>query len=133
MVKKTAPRKPRSSDAKPAARPPETMDDYFAVLAPEARKRLTELRKLVHKTVSGLEEGLTYKIPVFRLKGRQVVSIAAAKNHYALYLIQNNAVLEKFRPELEGYETGKGVVKFSPDEPFPVALIAKLVKAAASS
>jgi uncharacterized protein YdhG (YjbR/CyaY superfamily) len=91
------------------------------------------LRRLIHRAVPGLEEGLTYKIPVFRLDGRQVVSIGAAKNHYALYLVGNDAVLQQHCADLKNYEIGKGVVRFPLDEPPPAVLVTKLVRAAAAS
>ncbi len=111
----------------------ETVDDYLATLSESAKTRLSDLRRLIHEAVDGLDEGLTYKIPVFRLDGRQVVSMGAAKSHYALYLIGNPAVLQQHRALLDGYEIGKGVVKFPLDKPIPARLVTKLVRAAAKT
>jgi uncharacterized protein YdhG (YjbR/CyaY superfamily) len=130
--KKTAAKK-TTAKATSSSNAIETVDDYLATLPPDARKRLAELRRLIHQVVDGLDEGLTYKIPVFKLDGRQVVSMGAAKNHYALYLLRNDAVLARHRTDLRGYETGKGVVKFPFDQPVPATLITKLVRAAAAS
>jgi uncharacterized protein YdhG (YjbR/CyaY superfamily) len=128
--RKTTATKPKAKASSSAI---ETVDDYLATLPSDARARLSELRRLIHRAVDGLDEGLTYKIPVFRLDGRQVVSMGAAKSHYALYVIKNDAVLERHRTDLRGYETGKGVVKFPLDQPLPATLVTKLVRAAAAS
>lgn len=38
-------------------------------------------------------------------------------------------VIEAHRDELEPYLSGKGTIRFQPDQPLPVALVKKLVKA----
>jgi uncharacterized protein YdhG (YjbR/CyaY superfamily) len=133
QAKKTTAKKTTAKARATRSSSVETIDDYLATLPPESRSRLSELRRLIHKAVAGLDEGLTYKIPVFRLGDRRLVSMGAAKNHYALYVIGNDAVLQKHRADLEGYEIGKGVVKFPLDAPLPAALVTKLVRAAVAT
>lgn len=134
QAKKT-PAKKTTAKANPTRRSGsvETVDDYLATLPSEAKTRLAELRRLIHKAVAGLDEGLTYKIPAFRLADRLLVSMGAAKSHYALYVIGNDAVLQKHRADLAGYEMGKGVVRFPFDKPVPAALVTKLVREAAAA
>jgi uncharacterized protein YdhG (YjbR/CyaY superfamily) len=70
------------------------------------------------------EEGISYGLPAFRLDGRWLVWYGAAAKHCALYGLDGTG------PELAGYDTGgKGTIRFSPDDPPPAALVAKLVKA----
>ena len=37
--------------------------------------------------------------------------------------------MEAHRAELEGYDTGKGTIRFAPDRPLPAALVTTLVRA----
>jgi uncharacterized protein YdhG (YjbR/CyaY superfamily) len=37
--------------------------------------------------------------------------------------------LKKFRRDLKGFQITKGTIRFSPDNPLPLALVKKLVKA----
>jgi len=41
----------------------------------------------------------------------------------------SSATLKKFRNELRDFQTSKGTLRFSPDNPLPVALVKKLIKA----
>ena len=108
------------------------VDDYLALQTSEAQTLLLQLRKIFHDAVPGFVEGLSYQIPTFRLDGRQIVSMGAAKKHCALY-IMNDAILQQHQTELRGYDVGKGVVRFPLDGALPETLITKLVRAAAKS
>src|SRR6266581_2616134 len=68
------------------------------------------------------------EFPRFRLNGRSLVFFGAWANHCALYP-GSSATLKKFRNELRDFQTSKGTLRFSPDNPLPVALVKKLVKA----
>jgi uncharacterized protein YdhG (YjbR/CyaY superfamily) len=37
--------------------------------------------------------------------------------------------LKKFRGDLKGFQITKGTIRFSPDNPLPITLVKKLVKA----
>jgi uncharacterized protein YdhG (YjbR/CyaY superfamily) len=106
---------------------PATITEYLTAVPPDKRAALQRLRKAVRATAPGAEECISYGIPAFRLDGRVLVYFAAAKNHCSFF---PGGIIEGFEDELEGYETSKGTVRFTPDHPLPVALIRKLVKAA---
>jgi len=105
------------------------VDDYLAGVPDDARALLEKLRKTI-RAAAGREavEGFSYGIPAFRLNGRPLVAYAALKNHCSFFPM-SPAVIEAHAKDLEGYETAKGTIRFTPDKPLPSALVRKLVKA----
>lgn len=105
-----------------------TFDGYFASLPPDQRAALERVRRIIRRTMSGIEEGFSYNLPVFRHDGRWLVWLGAAKKHCALY-----GVVGLDPKELAGYDTsGRGTLRFTPGEPLPAALIRRIVKARAA-
>ena len=103
---------------------PTTIDEYLAELSEDKRAALERLRKIIRGVAPGVEEGISYQIPAFRLDGRWIVWMGAAANHCAIYGVGGTS------DELNDYDTsGKGTIRFQPDHPLPAALVRKLVKA----
>jgi len=100
-----------------------TIDEYLAALSEDKRAALERLRKIIHAAVPGVEEGISYQIPAFRLDGKWFVWIGAAANHCTIYGVGGTS------DELKGYDTSKGTIRFHPDHPLPAALVRKLLKA----
>ena len=109
-------------------RQPTTIDEYLAGVNADHRDALQKIREAVNAVAPNAEECISYGIPAFRLNGRSLVFFGAWANHCALYP-GSSATLKKFRNELRDFQTSKGTLRFSPDNPLPVALVKKLVKA----
>jgi uncharacterized protein YdhG (YjbR/CyaY superfamily) len=92
------------------------------------RGALERLRKAIHAAEPKAEECISYGIPAFRLNGCLIVGFGAWANHCSFYPT-SSTTLKKFRNELRNFQTSKGTLRFSPDEPMPVALVKKLLKA----
>jgi uncharacterized protein YdhG (YjbR/CyaY superfamily) len=107
---------------------PKTVDEYLASVNSDHREALQKIREAIHAVAPDAEECISYGIPVFRLNGRSLVFFGAWAHHCAFYP-GNSAMLKKFRNELRNFQTSKGTLRFSPDEPVPVALVKKLLKA----
>lgn len=107
---------------------PSDVEDYFARVPEEARATLEKLRKTIKAAVPKAVEVIWYQIPTFKLNERPLVSIAAFKNHCSLFPM-SYAVLNAYEDELKSYQTSKGTIRFSLDQPIPAALIKKVVKA----
>jgi uncharacterized protein YdhG (YjbR/CyaY superfamily) len=111
-----------------AKRKPRTIDEYLATAKPDQRRTLAKLRKTIRAVAPKAEECISYGIPAFRLNGRSLVFFGAWRNHCSLYP-GSSTTLKKFRDDLKGFQITKGTVRFSPDNPLPLALVKKLVKA----
>jgi len=107
---------------------PNTIDEYLAGVNASHRDILWKLRQTIHDVVPNAEETISYGIPAFRLNGRALVFFGAWAKHCAFYP-GSSASLKKFRSDLKGFQISKGTIRFSPDNPLPVALVKKLVKA----
>jgi uncharacterized protein YdhG (YjbR/CyaY superfamily) len=106
---------------------PRTIDEYLAVVNPAQRVALEKLRKTIRAAAPEVEECISYGIPAFRLNGRSLVFFGAWTNHCAFYP-GRSATLKKFRNDLKGFQIAKGTVRFTPENPLPVALVKKLVQ-----
>ena len=107
----------------PAKRSPRSIDEYLARLTPDKRAALERLRAIVHDTAPGAEECISYQMPSFKLHGKGLIWFAAATHHCAIYGGPND-------PALNGFDvSGKGTLRFKADQPLPVSLVQKLVRA----
>ena len=111
----------------------DTVDAYIAAQAAVAQPMLRQLRDAVRAAIPKAEEHMSnYNLPVYRLDGRAVTYIGAAKKHCALYAIYE-AVRDQFPEELAPYgDISKGTIRFPLDQPLPKALVKKLVRAVAA-
>ena len=111
-----------------AKRKPQTIDEYLAATKPDQRRTLAKLRRTIHAVAPKVEECISYGIPAFRLNGRSLVFFGAWANHCSFYP-GSSRMLKKFRDDLKNFQITKGTIRFSPDNPLPLALVKKLVKA----
>jgi uncharacterized protein YdhG (YjbR/CyaY superfamily) len=106
---------------------PTSVDEYIARVPEPARGMLTKMRAVIRAAVPrDATEIISYRMPAFK---RNVVLVwyAAFADHCSLF--PGGAVLAQFKEELTGYKTSKGTVQFLLDEPLPVALVKRIVKA----
>ena len=111
-----------------AKQKPRTIDDYLAGVSADQRIALEKLRKTIRAVAPKIEECISYGIPGFRLNGRSLVFFGAWANHCSFYP-GNSTTLKKFRGDPKGFQITKGTIRFSSDNPLPLALVKKLVKA----
>jgi uncharacterized protein YdhG (YjbR/CyaY superfamily) len=117
----------RKRPAKPASAR-EQVRAYIGGQPPAARARLRQMRAAIRSAAPGAVEGFSYRIPAFRYEGKPLVWYAAFTRHTSLFPM-TAAVRRAHASELEGYEMSTGTVRFPLDEPLPVALLKRLVKA----
>jgi uncharacterized protein YdhG (YjbR/CyaY superfamily) len=107
---------------------PKTIEDYLARVSEDQRRALEELRNAIRAIVPGAEEGFSYGLPAFRVEGRPLVAYGASKKHCSLYPM-SPAVIEQLKDDLRSFETSKGTIRFSPEDPLPDDLVRKVVEA----
>jgi len=101
---------------------------YFASLPPAVRTRMKTIRDIVRDIAPGAVEVFSYGIPGFRLDGKPLVWYAAFKHHTSLYPM-TASFRKAHAAALKDYKMSTGTVQFPLDEPLPVALVKRLVKA----
>lgn len=114
---------PTKKPVSPAA--PKTLDSYLAPLPEGQRTALEKLRRAIRSAAPQVEEGVSYGVGAFYLKGKYLVGIGATKKHCAFYL---GSTLQAHLADLAGYDLSKGTIRFQPEKPLPATLVKKLVK-----
>jgi uncharacterized protein YdhG (YjbR/CyaY superfamily) len=112
----------------PAGTAAEQVRRYLAALPPPARRRMQEVRSLVKSIAPTATETFSYRIPGFRLDGRVFVYYAAFKDHTSLYPM-GERIRRANAAALQGLKTSTGTIQFPLDQPLPVALVNRLIKA----
>ncbi len=102
------------------------IDDYIAALPPESQSFASQLRALVHDTVPGVTERISYDIPTFDLKGQPMIYFGAWKKHIGFYPATGRVVAH-FGDEFVPYKLGPGTIQFPLDTPMPVDLIRRII------
>jgi uncharacterized protein YdhG (YjbR/CyaY superfamily) len=106
----------------------EEIDEYLAALDEPGRSTLEALRRSILAVVPEAEQGISYRMPAFKVQGRTVAGFAAFKNHLS-YLPHSGDVLGDLGDAVAGYEGTPGSLHFPVDQPLPDALVRKLVEA----
>ena len=89
---------------------------------------LEKLRKTIKAAAPRAEECISYGPAAFRLNGRPLVAFGATANHCAFYPMSSTTV-DAFQVLLKSFETSKGTIRFTPNQPLPTALVKRLVRA----
>jgi uncharacterized protein YdhG (YjbR/CyaY superfamily) len=102
------------------------IDGYIEALEEPKRTTLARLRDTIMGIVPDAEQGISYGMPVFRLRGKTIAGFAAFKNHLS-YLPHSGSVIPELAKETEGYAFTKGSLHFPIDRHLPRALVRKLL------
>lgn len=103
-----------------------TVDEYIAGFPPEVREILKAVRAAVRQAAPEAQETIKYQMPTYVLNGN-LVSFGAYKHHIGLY--PTSAAMDPFADELAPYLAAKSSLRFPLDQPMPLELIAKVVRA----
>ena len=102
------------------------IDEYLAALEEPKRTTLATLRGTILDILPEAEQGISYGLPAFKVRGKTIAGFAAFKNHLS-YLPHSGSVFPELSDELTGYSTSSGALRFGTDEPLPVPLVRKLI------
>jgi uncharacterized protein YdhG (YjbR/CyaY superfamily) len=104
----------------------EEIDEYLDGLEEPERATLARLRQTILDIIPEAEQGISYGVPAFNVRGKTVAGFAAFKNHLS-YLPHSGAVFPQLSDELRGYSISSEALRFSIGEPLPALLVEKLI------
>jgi uncharacterized protein YdhG (YjbR/CyaY superfamily) len=102
------------------------IDEYLDGLDEPKRTTLARLRQTIIAVLPEADQGISYGLPAFKVRGKVIAGFAAFKNHLS-YLPHSGSVFPELGEELQGYTTSSGALRFSVDEPLPAPLVKKLI------
>ena len=102
------------------------IDQYLDALEEPQRTTLARLRQTIVDIVPEAEQGISYGVPAFKVRGKTIAGFAAFKNHLS-YLPHSGSVFPELTDELKGYSFSSGALRFGTAEPLPAPLVGKLI------
>lgn len=102
------------------------IDQYLDALEEPKRATLALLRQTILDFLPGAEQGISYGVPAFKVRGKTIAGFAAFKNHLS-YLPHSGSVFPQLKEELKGYSTSSGALRFDIGHPLPAPLVGKLI------
>jgi uncharacterized protein YdhG (YjbR/CyaY superfamily) len=102
------------------------IDDYLDSLEEPKKSTLAQLRETIMGIVPDAEQGISYGMPAFKLRGKVIAGFAAFKDHLS-YLPHSGSVISQLAKETERYTSTPGSLHFPIDKPLPKSLVKKLV------
>lgn len=108
--------------------PADEVDEYLRGVDEPKRSTLQALRRTILEIVPEAEQGISYRVPAFRVHGKVVAGFAAFNSHLS-YLPFSGSVLGQLTEELRGYTMTKSSLHFPVDRPLPKPLVKKLIAA----
>ncbi len=103
------------------------VDEYLAAVEEPKRTTLEQLRRTILEIAPDAVEGLSYRLPAFRLDGTVIAGFAAFTHHLS-YLPHSGSVFPAMADELTGYKTTTGSLHFPVDTPLPKRLVERLLE-----
>lgn len=101
------------------------IDRYIDHFPGDVKKKLKEIRQIIHDCAPDADETVSYGIPTFDLCGKHLVHFAGFKHHVGFY--PTSSGIAAFKKEITRYKSARGSVQFPLDQPIPVKLIKKMV------
>ena len=88
-------------------RVPNSVDGYIAAQPKEVRQKLEQVRAAIRRAVPEAVEGIGYRMPGYKLRGKPMLYFAGFKEHYSLFAASGTffAALED---DLQWVRTAKG-------------------------
>ena len=120
-------KKGKSRTAAKSKNAPMNFEAYILGVPEGSRPALNQMRAAIRSVVPrNSTEVISYGMPAFRHDGILVWFAAFAK-HCSLF--PKASVIAAFLKELKGFKTSKGTIQFPIDQPLPIQLIKRIVKA----
>lgn len=102
------------------------VDGYLDSVEEPKRTTLACLRQTILEILPDAEQGISYGVPAFKIRGKTIAGFAAFKSHLS-YLPHSGSVFARPNEELAGYARSSGALRFDVDTPLPKELVWKLI------
>jgi uncharacterized protein YdhG (YjbR/CyaY superfamily) len=102
------------------------IDEYLSDVEEPKRGTLQALRGMILEIAPQAEEGISYRVPAFRVDGKVIAGFAAFKDHLS-YLPFSGSVLGQLGEDLREYTMTKSSLHFPVDRPLAKPLVKKLI------
>ena len=102
------------------------IDQYLDALEEQKRATLALLRQNILDFLPQAEQGISYGVPAFKVRGKTIAGFAAFKNHLS-YLPHSGSVFPQLKDQLTGYSTSSGALRFDIGHALPAPLVEKLI------
>lgn len=102
-----------------------TIDEYIARYDGDVKRRMKELRALIHSCAPGIGEKIAWGMPTFVLNGN-LVHFAGEKRHMGFH--PGSSAVTAFSEQLRGYHCGVSSVQLPYDKPMPWELLREIVE-----
>lgn len=99
---------------------------YIASFPKETQTILNEIRATIKNMYPDAVEGISYKIPAYKINDKYLIYFAGWKNHISLYPIPKGT--NEYQEQIKKYIAGKGTLKFSLNEKLPINIIKDTIK-----
>jgi len=109
-----------------------TVDNYLKEVPENRLEALTILRDLCQKHLPDYEENMAYSMPSYKSTGDVEVAFASQKQHICVYFLIHEVMLNN-KEKLQGFNHGKGCIRFGNPKKIDFSLIEHLLKETYSS
>lgn len=106
---------------------PQMVDEYIASFPDGHRQQLERLRGIIRAVLPEAHEVLKWGSPAMVEADGMILVIFSGHKHH-MSLVGTPSTREVLQDRLNGYQTGKGSVRFSYDAPLPEDLIKDIVQ-----
>ena len=106
------------------------INEYIMASPVSHRAGLKNLRAQIKKLYPKASEQISYGMPLFKLDGHPLAGFRAAKEHIGIFVWSGTA-LGTLGKLLDGYDTGKGTVRFAPNKNLPPKIVKAILAARA--
>ncbi len=104
---------------------PKTIDEYLETVPSSVRPIMQEIRRTIASMAPEATEAISYDMPTFKLKGRNLIHFGAWSDHIGIYPVPSGS--DAFNKELAPYVKGKGTIQFPLSKPLPYPLLKQIV------
>lgn len=101
------------------------IDTYLENVTPTQKKVLEHIRQLVKKQVPDAEEAISYGMPTFKYKKKNLIHFAGFKDHMSLFPTGDETL--KVIDGIDRFQTSKGTLQFTESDPIPDEMIRQIV------